>query len=137
MPFTEIYQVEDAPIVVTRYTGRVAPADIQAADEAAKPFFGKFQTAAVLIIDTSSAAETGFKDIIDLLKTPPDPAARATPYPVRPFFLGTHQLAKLYIDAMRQEQFGRMQIPMFVTLDDAIAAARAFLAQIKTEPVSD
>ncbi len=137
MAFTEIYQVADAPIVVTRYTGRVTPADIQAADEAAKSFFSKFQTAAVLIIDTSSAAETGFKDIIDLLKTPPDPSARATAYPVRPFFVGTHQLARLYIEAARQEQFGGAQIPMFVTLDDALAAARAFLAQFKTEPVSD
>ena len=132
MAFTEIYQVENAPIVVTRYTGHVIPADIQAADEAAKPFFAKIQAAAVLIIDTSSAAETGFKDIIDLLKTPPDPAARTTAYRVQPFFIGTHQLAKLYIDAMRQKQFGGNQIPMFASLDDAIAAARQWLSTYHT-----
>ncbi len=137
MAFTEIYQVEDAPIVVTRYSGHVTSADVHAADVAALPFFTRLQAAAVLIIDTSGAAETGFKDIIDILKTPPDPTTRATAYPVQPFLIGTHQLARLYVAAVRQRQFGGMQIPMFVTLDDAIAAARTFLAQPKPEPVSD
>ena len=135
MAFTEIYQVEDAPIVVTRYSGQITSADVHAADVAALPLFTRLQAEAVLIIDTSSATETSFKDIIDLLKTPPDPATRATAYPVRPFFVGTHQLARLYVNAARQKQFGGMQIPMFVTLDDAITAARTLLAESK--PVAD
>lgn len=129
MSFTEIYQVEAAPIIVTRYGGNVTAADVQAADAAAKPFFDRLQTEIVLIIDTTGATETSFTDIIGLLRTPPDPEMRKAAYPVHPFFIGTHQLAKLYIDAVRQKRFGGMQIPMFVTLDDAIAAAHALLAR--------
>jgi hypothetical protein len=39
---------------------------------------------------------------------------------IRPVFVGEHLLLDLYVDAMKQEAFGAIEIPVFDTLDDAM-----------------
>ena len=86
-----------------------------------------------MIIDIA-AAETSFADIFGILR-----ARRAVieehpaPFQVMLMLVGTGSLAKLYVNAANQKQFGALQVPLFTTLDDAIAAASVLLAQRKAE----
>ncbi|MFN8529102.1 MAG: hypothetical protein U0670_10855 [Anaerolineae bacterium] len=82
------------------------------------------------IIDVRQTKST-FKDILDILRMPQDDGqmeAEAAGIDFRLMMVGNDALAKFFVQAAQQQQYGHMQIPLFATLEAAIDAARTGLA---------
>jgi hypothetical protein len=75
----------------------------------------------------------GFSDLVMTLST----AIRGTPGSasdprVKVVIVGTDDLAQLASDASHQEQYGRLNSPLFASMEEAVAYARAEIAQEAT-----
>ena len=127
-----VHQLQDERIVIATYEGCISVEDVRQSDLMTAPLLQSFGAEAVLIIDTI-AADTNFAHVFQILRQQPEMGAQhSSHFEVKVMLVGTHALAKLYVDAARQKQFGGTQIPLFACLDDAIEAARQFLALVKT-----
>ena len=86
-----------------------------------------------MIIDTTGGTSE-FGEILNMLKhLTQNSGRRGFPFEIHTICVGTDSMARLYADASRLKQFGGTPMPLVVTLDDAIAAARLMLASPKTE----
>jgi hypothetical protein len=136
MGFISVQQWEDEPIVVATFEGCIAAEDVRESDRHTTPLFQSIGTDAVLIIDTTRG-DSSFVDILNILRQQPElNAAHPFTFEVALMLVGTHALAKLYVDAARQKQFGGVQIPMFACLEDAVEAARQLLQKAQDRLVS-
>jgi hypothetical protein len=62
-----------------------------------------------------------FTDIIAIVREAAKGMPGSTTDPrIVPMFVGTHQMAKLAADLLRQQQFGGKQVPMFKSVEDAL-----------------
>ncbi|MCS6835348.1 MAG: hypothetical protein NZ750_04940 [Anaerolineae bacterium] len=71
-------------------------------------------------------ADTDFAAIVQGL-TRMSQAVQQTPNAIETFFafLGSHPMARLSVDMMRQPQYGGFDVPIFLTYEDAVAAFEA------------
>ncbi len=66
-------------------------------------------------------ATSSVADMIQIIRSGADDIPSATNDPtITIVFVGKSQWSKLFIDAMRQQQFGQVHIPLFNTLDEAL-----------------
>ena len=66
-------------------------------------------------------ATSSFSEIIQIIRSGAGDLPSATNDPtITVVFVGKSQWSKLFIDAMRQQQFGQVNIPLFNTLDEAL-----------------
>ncbi len=124
---TTIQRLDDEPIIIVTYEGTLgteqlaefAPHGAQLQRESPVPLYW--------IIDVH-ATTSDFAQIVKILahqsRGNPGTASNA---PGRVFMVGSAYMTRLYVDAMRQPQFGGLDIPMFPNLDDALAAVRVRL----------
>ncbi|MBN1565217.1 MAG: hypothetical protein JXA10_15335 [Anaerolineae bacterium] len=121
MPLTEAYQVPGEPIFVFAITGQiVVPQDPQQASE---KFFEMTKDAEGKIhrILDFSQAEIHFSDVALGLQN--DVAMQMEQ--VVNYMVGTDELVAFAAEAAKQDQFGGLDVKLFTSRDDAIAAARA------------
>jgi hypothetical protein len=85
-----------------------------------------------LVIDYRDI-QTSFADIMQILRG--NQAGKRADMNARMFtiFVGQDKFVQMYRDAMSQPQFGGVQVPCFTGMDDALKAARVYLANESQE----
>ncbi len=129
MTYTGTQRLSDEPIVISTYTDKLTPEDVKNSSPDIERLFVEAQSVFnVLIIDTRRS-DANFQDMLRLLKMNDDAPAEfeGAPIEVRILMVGTSAMAKFYVSAAQQQQFGGHSIPLFAHLDDAIDAARMMI----------
>jgi hypothetical protein len=130
-----VERLPDYPALLTKYSGIVTLEIVRqgvaeaaklmpavAADYPGQPIFQ--------VMDTRQAT-SNFTEIFGILRgnVVDEREAAASAYDVRPVFLGTDGMARLYIDSLAQ--FGGRRVPLFKDLNDALEYIRAELANVR------
>jgi hypothetical protein len=133
MTFLGIRKLEDVPILISTFSGYITDDDLKASDQVGPEFFAHIHEDAIMIIDVRDGTSS-FGEVLHMLRHGrPEENIGDFPFQLQMFIVGTDIMAKLYVDAARLKQFGAQQIPMFASLEVAIAAARRTLASSKAE----
>ena len=128
MAFLGIRKLGDEPILISAFSGYISDEDLTASDQAMPEFIPRIQQDAIIIIDVTGGTSS-FTEVLHMLRHGgPAENVIGFPFQLHMFLVGTDAMAKLYVDAARLKQFGSQQIPMFASLDAAIAAARQWVA---------
>lgn len=137
MAFLGIRKLDDAPILISTYNGYISDDDLKASDAAGPEFFAQIHEEAVMIIDVRGGTSS-FAEVLHMLQHgAPQQTMTDFPFQIHMFLVGTDAMAKFYVDAARLKQFGGQQIPMFASLETAIAAARQMTSQHKHENIHE
>lgn len=123
-------------IIVSTYVDHITVQDVADSSPYIEQLVRSVGGLVYYIIDVRQSKST-FKDMLDILRMPQDDGqmeAEAAGIDIRLMMVGSDALAKFYVQAAQQHQYGRMQIPLFATLDAAIDAARTGLALAQTPP---
>jgi hypothetical protein len=124
MAFLGIRKLDDAPILISTFSGYISEDDLNASDQVVPEYLAPIQQDVVMIIDVRGGTSS-FAEVLHMLKHgAPQQNVGEFPFQIHMFLVGTDAMAKLYVDAARLKQFGAQHIPMFASLDAAIAAAR-------------
>lgn len=129
MAYNGTQKLNNEPIVICTYTGSLTVEDVQASSPEIEQYFLEAQsTFNVLIIDTRRC-DASFQDMLKLLKMDDEPPEefQGESIEVRILMVGTSAMAKFYVSAAQQQQFGGHSIPLFAHLDDAVEAARTMI----------
>ncbi len=124
MPFHYEF-ISGYPIVVQTYAGKFDLAVLTDGFNIVTAQMRDMRGVVYMVIDVLKA-ETTFADMIAVLKQG-DHLGERLPHltDLRLLIVGTNELAKFYVNAARQKQFGGEQIPLFANVEDAITAAKS------------
>jgi len=120
----EIQQLKDEPIVViTCHNPFDFTGDIAAANRQVAALLENGETITRIIDFTE--IEMTFANLVESLatKTREEPGSLRDPR-VRTVLVGTHELVVMKAQSLRQEQYGGLDVPLFESLDEAIAHCR-------------
>lgn len=130
-----IQKVKGKPIVIVTYKGRITFEDAQSAfqkvaqllDTHAKPLYRVvcFDTDIVITFDEVMMMATFSSRFI---------RGTATDVDVISVLCGQHPLLDIYADAMRQEAFGGIEMPIFDTLEEAILHVQDWIETDRNAP---
>ncbi len=132
MAFVRAVLLPNEPIVIASFENGVTAQDVAAAFEACLNLMRTAETPHYFLIGDLSSATGAFGDILKILqytRTVVEQTKTTLPFQFTPLFVGSDAMVKLYVDARRLQQFGSERIALFASLDLALAAARANLAQ--------
>lgn len=128
MPVT-VYKLEDEDILIATFTGHIVAEDIATMYQRSENLIQHLMPPVYRISDfrlTSSSPP----EAIAALKIALNAAGGSTTDPrIRPVLLGDNRWARLAQDAMRMEQYGGINMPLFNTMGDALKYARSQLAR--------
>jgi hypothetical protein len=115
-----VEKLPDEPVLVITYEGHLDVETVKSAFTQSAALAAKIDGAVYRISDVRK----GEGDFIDLMQIMAQvragiPGSSADPK-IKGIFVGTHYMARLYADLMRQEQFGGIQIPFFKTVEEAL-----------------
>jgi hypothetical protein len=118
------HQLDGEPIVIVTYQADITAQDVQAASIRSSEIAQASPEALYWIVDLSQV-QANFQDAIQAVTY----VSRGSPgvtsgNAARTFLVGSHQLVRFFQDAMSQPQYGGLQLPLFRSLDDALAALR-------------
>jgi hypothetical protein len=125
-----VVKLPDEPIIVLTATDPFAPQeDLLPAYEEVAEMIEDMPGSIYCLYDLSSVY-LGFGDLIVVLGTAIRGAPGSASDPrVRGVIVGHDELAQLAADASRQEQYGNLDLPLFALMEEAVAYARAELAE--------
>lgn len=119
------------PIVIVTYYGHITIDDAKAVFAQMAGLLTTYGAPLYRIayVDCNTA-HTSFDEVMMLttLSSKGKPGSPTDPN-VKTVLVGKHLLIDLYVDAMRQEAFGAVDIPIFDTLDDALTHVRVLIHQ--------
>jgi hypothetical protein len=125
-----VVNLPDEPIIVLTATDPFVPhEDLPPAYEEVAEMIDGVPGPVYCLYDIGSVY-LGFSDLVTTLST----AIRGTPGSasdprVKVVIVGTDDLAQLASEASRQEQYGRLNFPLFASMEEAVAYARAEIAK--------
>ncbi|MFW5748989.1 MAG: hypothetical protein ACOCYT_05185 [Chloroflexota bacterium] len=123
MPVT-IERLPDEPIILATVTGAMSVEDARVIFLRSAEIMEQIDGLAFRITDVR-AIETEFAEVISMLKSASKGMPGSTSDPrLRVVMVGTHSLTKMFADAMKQQQFGGIAIPVFERLEDALTYVR-------------
>ncbi|MBI1276728.1 MAG: hypothetical protein GC179_01235 [Anaerolineaceae bacterium] len=115
-----VEKLPNLPVIVLTYEGHM---DV----ETVKSAFTQSVVIAVTIdgivyrISDVRKGEGSFADVVNIIKSIRESALGSSADPkIKGVFVGGHQLARMYADFLKQEQFGSTAIPFFQTLEEAL-----------------
>ena len=112
------------PIVHVAFEGTLGIAELEQFIPAAVKLQAESNVPLYWIIDVVRT-KSDFAQIMQVLgqqsRGTPGTASNA---PGRVFMVGSAHLTRLYVEAMRQPQYGNLDLPMFSNPEDALAAVR-------------
>jgi len=124
MALSKVEKLLGEPIMISTFSGTVVLEDTRQSSVATAEFIVEMGGPVHIIADLTNI-QASFGETLMILKDQSAIGAGTTSDPnVLLALVGTHTMLKLYADAMAQPQFGQIRIPMFKTIDDALAAAR-------------
>lgn len=120
----DVRRLPDEPIIIATLTETIALDDVQIIFQRTEELRADMPSQIYRITDTTDAI-TSIAEIIRIIKSAADGRSSKTTDPtVTVVFVGKSQWSHLFTEAMKQGEFGKVQIPLFDTLDDALAYVR-------------
>ncbi len=119
----QVNKLPDEPIILLTYDGSVDVETVKSAFQQSVELMSEINGAVYRISDVRAidADETTigqlFKLIAELRR---DTSGSSADPRIHGVFVGGHQLARIYADFMRQQQFGGTLIPFYHTLEEAL-----------------
>lgn len=136
MPVT-VRRVPDEPIVIATMTGTVTLADTEKVFRRTDELRADMPPRIYRITDVTQATST-VAEIIRIVKAAADVKSSHTADPtLTVVFVGISQWSKLFTDAMGQDDFGMVDIPIFDTVDDALVYVRRRINDDATDSAND
>lgn len=124
-----VEKLANQPIIIASYHGHITVDDAKAVFAQVAGLIDIYGAPLYRIacVDCDSA-HTSFDEVM-MLTTLSSKGLRgsATDPDVKTVLVGEHLLIDLYVDAMRQEAFGAVEIPIFETLEDALAHVQSII----------
>jgi hypothetical protein len=119
----EVSRIPDEPVIIATLRGQIVAEDTQYIFDRTQELRQNMPEHIYRITDVRDATSS-FASIIEIIQQGAADRPSSTSDPtVTVVFVGKSQWSKLYIDALRQSEFGQVDIPLFNTLDEA----RAFI----------
>ncbi len=119
-----IERLSGEPIMVVKHHGYLRAENLETFRVTAAQIAAEATVPLIWIIDVSDT-ETDFAQIMKMvIHESRGEAGTASNAPGRVILVGSHQLTRLFQNAMSQPQFGGLDIPMLPSLNDALAVAR-------------
>ena len=126
MPY-QMEKIDDEPIVVITYENPMSVPDVEASlDELAD--YHDDNELRYVIADTSRIDNWGFADMVAAMAYGRGDGPGKLGDPMMPrVFVGTNEMVRLSAEASKQEQYGKVTIPMFTDVDEALEYVRGVL----------
>jgi hypothetical protein len=122
MPYT-IEQHPTMPLFITTFTGYISADEFAQWDTELLSMIGELKLSYGYVLMDIRQAETDFAAIVQGLTHISQAISAAETTIEGTFaFLGTHPMARLSVDMLRQPQYGGVEVPIFLTYEDAIVA---------------
>lgn len=116
----EVSTLPDKPVVLATLRGQITLDDARYIFQQTHKLRQSMPDHIYRLTDVREATSS-FSEIIQIIRSGADDLPSATNDPtITVVFVGKSQWSKLFIDAMRQQQFGQVTIPLFNTLDEAL-----------------
>ncbi len=117
---TVIEKVMGKPIVIVTFEGHITIEDAKASTVQVAALLDTYGAPLYKVMQCDRA-HASFDEVMMLTTlSSKGGAGSVTDVRVKPVFVGEHLLLDLYVDAMRQEAFGAIDIPVFDTLTEAL-----------------
>ncbi|GAB4508777.1 MAG: hypothetical protein OHK0046_02250 [Anaerolineae bacterium] len=116
------------PIIIVNWQNPFdTTTDILESNKLVSDFANRSGTPVYRIIDTHEIDLT-FGDLVHILdlKTRNEPGSLRDPR-IHTVLVGTHEMVRMKAQSLSQEQYGGLNVPLFESVDDAIAYCRAQL----------
>jgi hypothetical protein len=128
MALSSVKRIPGEPIMISTFTGQVLLEDTRQSTAATLDFIRETGGPVHVIADLTDI-QASFMETLMILRDQAASGEGTTSDPnVLLMLVGSHTMVKLFADAMSQPQFGGIQIPMFKSIEDALAAARVEIA---------
>ncbi len=115
-----VEKLPDLPVIVLTYEGHMDVETVKSAFVQSVVIAASLPGTVYRISDVRKG-EGSFTDVINIIKSIRESALGSSADPkIKGVFVGGHQLARMYADFLKQEQFGSTAIPFFQTIDEAL-----------------
>ena len=116
----QVEKLADLPVTLLTYEGHMDVEIVKSAFTQSAVIAASLLGTVYRISDVRNG-EGNFADVINVIKSIRESAAGSSADPkIKGVFVGGHQLARMYADFLKQEQFGSTAIPFFQTLEEAL-----------------
>lgn len=133
MPVT-VQQLPDEPILMTTLFGQATYEDYLTMYAEIQKFREGNTGIMYRITDTTQVNEVAFAQVIETLKiASKGTVGSATDPNMRVVYVANRPTVLFGLNAMRQQQFGGIEIPVFKTLEDALAFVRHEISKLSDE----
>ena len=115
----QVEKLPDLPIIVLTYEGHMDVETVKSAFSQSAVIAASVEGVVYRISDVRNSEGT-FTDVVKVIKAIGENVLGSSADPkIKGVFVGGHQLARMYADFLKQEQFGSTAIPFFQTLEEA------------------
>ena len=116
----KVEKLPEEPVIVLTYEGHLDVETVTSAFAQSRAL-AESMSGVVYRISDVRLGQGDFRDVIQVMGQVRAgvPGSSADPK-IKGVLVGTHQMARLYADMMRQSQFGGVQIPFFKTVEEAL-----------------
>jgi hypothetical protein len=116
----KVEKLPNLPVIVLTYQGHMDVETVKSAFTQSAAIAASLPGTVYRISDVRQG-EGNFADVVNVIKSIRESAAGSSADPkIKGVFVGGHQLARMYADFLKQEQFGSTTIPFFQTLEEAL-----------------
>ncbi len=123
----KVEKLPDLPVIVLTYEGHMDVDTVKSAFVQSAAIAAEIEGTVYRISDVRQG-EGNFADVVNIIKAIGASALGSSADPkIKGVFVGGHQLARMYADFLKQEQFGSTAIPFFQTLEEALEYIRVDL----------
>lgn len=135
MPFTQ-RALDDKPVLISTFTGEITIEDFQAWNQATQAWVARQMVDRTYIIFDAREAETSFGTIMKQMNMVRSLSFRTATGSDQGelMFVGGGAMVKLVLSLFNTPQFGNQHIPVFPTIEDALAYVDQALLQNKKTP---
>jgi len=134
-----VEKLPDEPIIVAKLWDKLTSEDIRAVFVRSAALMADIKGNVYRITDFSEADAT-FPELLKMVSEGAKHAPGTSNDPrVKVCFVGSHAMGKLYVEFLRKQQFGAIQIPMHKSMEIALESVRIQIAneQPTPQPESD
>jgi hypothetical protein len=116
----QIEKLLEMPVIVLTYEGHMDVETVKSAFNQSAAIAATLPDTVYRISDVRKG-EGNFADVVNIIKSIRESSLGSSADPkIKGVFVGGHQLARMYADILKQEQFGSTVIPFFQTLEEAL-----------------
>jgi hypothetical protein len=116
----KVEKLSDSPVIVLTYESHMNVETVKSAFTQSAAIASTINGTVYRISDVRKG-EGNFADVVNVIKAIRGSSIGSSADPkIKGVFVGGHQLARMYADFLKQEQFGNTAIPFFQTMEEAL-----------------